>query len=104
MVINNKNNIELKTKAIKAIFEYIEENNIYLEDYTTYKSILDAIDNQDITEEEMLKYIDWLYIYLIDNEEKINIHSSSIIGLNTGVIKNITEPGTYIGTPAKKIK
>ena len=36
-------------------------------------------------------------------KEKVNICSSSTIGLNAGVIKHITEPGTYIGTPAKKL-
>lgn len=37
-------------------------------------------------------------------KEKISIHSLTTIGLNAGVVKNIEEPGTYIGTPAKKIK
>lgn len=37
-------------------------------------------------------------------KEKISIHSLSTIGLNAGVVKSIEEPGTYIGTPAKKIK
>lgn len=37
-------------------------------------------------------------------KEKISIHSLATIGLNAGVVKNIEEPGTYIGTPAKKIK
>jgi serine acetyltransferase len=27
-----------------------------------------------------------------------------IVGMNSGVVKDIKEPGTYIGTPAKKIK
>jgi len=35
--------------------------------------------------------------------EKINICDNVTIGLNGGVIKNITEPGTYVGTPVKKI-
>jgi sugar O-acyltransferase (sialic acid O-acetyltransferase NeuD family) len=35
-------------------------------------------------------------------KEKISIHSLVTIGLNAGVVKNIEEPGTYIGTPAKK--
>ena len=35
--------------------------------------------------------------------EKINICDNVTIGLNGGVIKNITETGTYVGTPAKKI-
>jgi len=37
-------------------------------------------------------------------KEKISIHSFATIGLNAGVVKHIEEPGTYIGTPAKKIK
>lgn len=37
-------------------------------------------------------------------KEKITICGSVTIGLNAGVVKNIYEPGTYIGTPAKKIK
>jgi UDP-3-O-[3-hydroxymyristoyl] glucosamine N-acyltransferase len=37
-------------------------------------------------------------------KQNINIHSLSTIGLNTGVVKNINESGTYVGTPAKKIK
>jgi sugar O-acyltransferase (sialic acid O-acetyltransferase NeuD family) len=38
------------------------------------------------------------------NKQKTKICSDVIIGLNSGVIKDITEPGTYVGTPAKKIK
>ena len=37
-------------------------------------------------------------------KEKISIHSSAIIGLNSGVIKHIEKPGIYVGTPAKLIK
>lgn len=37
-------------------------------------------------------------------KQSISIHSLSTIGLNTGVVKNINESGTYVGTPAKKIK
>lgn len=37
-------------------------------------------------------------------KEKITIHSFSTIGMNAVVVKNIEEPGTYIGVPAKKIK
>ena len=37
-------------------------------------------------------------------KEKLTINNSSIIGLNSGVINNINEPGTYGGLPAKKIK
>ena len=36
--------------------------------------------------------------------EKVQICDDVIIGLNAGVVKNITEPGVYIGTPAIKIK
>lgn len=36
--------------------------------------------------------------------EKINICDDVTIGLNAGVVKHITEPGTYVGVPAKKIK
>lgn len=36
-------------------------------------------------------------------KEKISIHSSSIIGMNAGVVKDINEPGVYVGTPAKLI-
>lgn len=35
--------------------------------------------------------------------EKISICSQVTIGLNAGVVKNITEWGTYVGVPAKKI-
>lgn len=46
-------------------------------------------------------------VYLGTNcsiKEKITIHSLATIGMNSGVTKHITEPGTYAGTPAKKIK
>ena len=36
--------------------------------------------------------------------EKISICSDVVIGLNAGVVKNIDEPGIYVGTPAKKIR
>jgi sugar O-acyltransferase (sialic acid O-acetyltransferase NeuD family) len=36
--------------------------------------------------------------------EKININSFTTIGLNSGVVKHITEPGIYGGLPCKKIK
>jgi len=36
-------------------------------------------------------------------KEKISIHSLSTIGMNAGVVKNICEPGVYVGTPAKLI-
>ena len=37
-------------------------------------------------------------------KEKLNICNNVTIGLNAGVVKDIKEPGTYVGTPAKKIK
>jgi sugar O-acyltransferase (sialic acid O-acetyltransferase NeuD family) len=37
-------------------------------------------------------------------KEKITISSLVTIGLNAGVLKDIAESGTYIGTPTKKIK
>ena len=37
-------------------------------------------------------------------KEKIFIHSFATIGLNAGVVKHIEDSGTYVGTPAKKIK
>ena len=35
---------------------------------------------------------------------KIEICSNVIVGAGATVVKNITQPGTYIGTPAKKIE
>lgn len=35
--------------------------------------------------------------------EKITICNEVTIGLNAGVVKNIHEPGTYVGVPAKKL-
>jgi sugar O-acyltransferase (sialic acid O-acetyltransferase NeuD family) len=46
-------------------------------------------------------------VYLGTNssiKEKISIHSLVTIGLCSGVVKNIEEPGVYVGCPAKKIK
>jgi sugar O-acyltransferase (sialic acid O-acetyltransferase NeuD family) len=46
-------------------------------------------------------------VYLGTNssiKEKLSIHSLSIIGLNSGVVKDIKEPGVYGGTPSKIIK
>ena len=37
-------------------------------------------------------------------KEKIKIIANTIIGMNAAVVKNITESGTYVGIPAKKIK
>lgn len=36
--------------------------------------------------------------------EKISICNNVTIGLNGGVVKNINEPGVYVGVPVKKIK
>ena len=36
-------------------------------------------------------------------KEKLSIHSLTTIGLNSGVVHNIEESGTYGGTPTKKI-
>jgi UDP-3-O-[3-hydroxymyristoyl] glucosamine N-acyltransferase len=35
--------------------------------------------------------------------ERITICDDVTIGLNGGVVKNINEPGTYVGVPVKKI-
>jgi sugar O-acyltransferase (sialic acid O-acetyltransferase NeuD family) len=46
-------------------------------------------------------------VYLGTNSsirEKLNICDNVIIGLNTGVVKDIICSGTYVGVPAKKIK
>lgn len=37
-------------------------------------------------------------------KQKISICDYTVIGLNAGVVKNITEPGVYAGVPSKKIK
>jgi UDP-3-O-[3-hydroxymyristoyl] glucosamine N-acyltransferase len=37
-------------------------------------------------------------------KQKISICDNVIIGMNSGVVKDINESGTYIGTPCKKIK
>jgi sugar O-acyltransferase (sialic acid O-acetyltransferase NeuD family) len=45
-------------------------------------------------------------VYLGTNSsirEKINICDDVTIGLNSGVVKHITENGVYVGTPIKKI-
>lgn len=36
--------------------------------------------------------------------DKVSVCSDVIIGANSTVIKNITEPGTYVGSPARRIK
>lgn len=46
-------------------------------------------------------------VYLGTNSsvrEKISICDNVVIGLNTGVVKNIDIPGTYAGSPLKKIE
>jgi sugar O-acyltransferase (sialic acid O-acetyltransferase NeuD family) len=37
-------------------------------------------------------------------KQKLTVCDDVIVGMNSGVTKNITEPGTYIGTPAIKLK
>lgn len=37
-------------------------------------------------------------------KEKLTVCDDVVIGLNSGVIRDIIEPGVYVGTPAKKIK
>lgn len=37
-------------------------------------------------------------------KEKLSIHSFTTIGSNAAVVKNIEGSGTYVGSPAKKIK
>lgn len=47
------------------------------------------------------------YVYLGTNasvREKINITDNVTIGLNSGVVKDITDPGIYGGVPTKKLK
>ena len=46
-------------------------------------------------------------VYLGNNScirENLTIHKDTIIGMNASVIKDITEPGEYVGVPSKKIK
>lgn len=38
------------------------------------------------------------------NRQKTKICDNVVIGMNAGVVNDITEPGVYVGTPAKKIK
>lgn len=37
-------------------------------------------------------------------KQKLQVCDDVIIGMNSGVVKDILESGTYVGTPAKKIK
>ena len=46
-------------------------------------------------------------VYMGNNSsirEKLSVHSISTIGMNSAVVKNIEEPGVYVGCPTKKIK
>lgn len=46
-------------------------------------------------------------VYLGTNSsvrEKLYICNDVVVGLNSGVVSNIQESGTYVGTPAKKIR
>jgi sugar O-acyltransferase (sialic acid O-acetyltransferase NeuD family) len=46
-------------------------------------------------------------VYMGNNssiKEKLFVHSFSTIGMNSAVVKNIEEPGVYVGVPSKKIK
>jgi sugar O-acyltransferase (sialic acid O-acetyltransferase NeuD family) len=36
-------------------------------------------------------------------KQKLSVCDDATIGMNSGVVKNITEPGVYVGTPAKKL-
>ena len=38
------------------------------------------------------------------SKEKITVVDNVTVGLNSGVVSNLMEPGTYVGTPARKIK
>jgi sugar O-acyltransferase (sialic acid O-acetyltransferase NeuD family) len=38
------------------------------------------------------------------NRQKTKICSDVTVGMNSGILDSITEPGVYVGTPAKKIK
>lgn len=45
-------------------------------------------------------------VYLGNNsciKENITIYNNTTIGMNASVVKNITESGTYVGVPSKKI-
>jgi sugar O-acyltransferase (sialic acid O-acetyltransferase NeuD family) len=47
------------------------------------------------------------YVYFGTNacsKEKITVVDDVTVGLNAGVISNLLEPGTYVGTPARRIK
>jgi len=46
-------------------------------------------------------------VYMGNNSsirEKLSVHSSSTIGMNSAVVKHIKETGVYVGCPAVKIK
>lgn len=45
-------------------------------------------------------------VYMGNNSsirEKLLVHSNTTIGMNSAVVKNINESGTYVGTPVKKL-
>ena len=51
------------------------------------------------------KILDCVYIGTNASvKEKLSIHDSVTIGSNAAVVKDIEEPGTYVGVPVKKIK
>ena len=70
---------------------------------SSVKDIKDSYDYLSPIKIDLIKYIK-IIIENIEIKEKISIHSLSTIGMNAGVVKNINEPGVYVGTPAKKIK
>jgi sugar O-acyltransferase (sialic acid O-acetyltransferase NeuD family) len=48
---------------------------------------------------------DCVYLGSCSNvREKTSIKDNVIIGMNAAVVKDISEPGTYVGVPAKQIK
>jgi len=52
-----------------------------------------------------VKIYDLVYIGTNSSiKEKLTIHNLTTIGLNSGVITSIEEPGVYVGTPSIKIK
>ena len=38
------------------------------------------------------------------SKQKIRVVDDVIVGLNAGVVTNLLEPGTYVGTPARRMK
>jgi sugar O-acyltransferase (sialic acid O-acetyltransferase NeuD family) len=37
-------------------------------------------------------------------KQKLSVCNDVVIGMNSGVVKDITQPGIYVGTPAKRIE